>query len=55
MTDKEKLEKEIVEVQSTLVIIRNGGEFKGHTLGTIPTSLIADYNKVLSSWESCWW
>ena len=52
LEDKEKLEKEIIQVQSTLVTIRNGGEFKGQTLGTIPTSLITDYNNVLSSWES---
>ena len=52
LEDKEKLEKEIASVQSTLVTIRNGGEFKGQTLGTIPTSLITDYNNVLSSWES---
>jgi len=52
LKDKEKLEKEIAEVQSTLTTIRNGGEFKGQTLGTIPTALITDYNAVLSSWES---
>ena len=52
LEDKEKLEKEIASVQSILVTIRNGGEFKGQTLGTIPTSLITDYNNVLSSWES---
>lgn len=52
LEDKEKLEKEMVEVQSTLATIRNGGEFKGQTLGAIPTSLITDYNNVLSSWES---
>jgi len=50
--DKGELEKEIDEVQSTLEKIRSGGEFKGHTLGNIPTSLIPDYNKVLSSWET---
>ena len=52
LEDKEKLEKEIEEVQSTLTTIRNGGEFKGQELETIPTSLITDYNDVLSSWES---
>ncbi len=52
LEDKEKLEKEMAEVQSTLATIRNGGEFKGQTLGAIPTSLITDYNNVLSSWES---
>jgi signal transduction histidine kinase len=52
LEDKEKLGKEVTEVQSTLATIRNGGEFKGQTLGTIPTSLITDYNSVLSSWES---
>ena len=52
LEDKEKLGKEVAEVQSILATIRNGGEFKGQTLGTIPTSLITDYNSVLSSWES---
>ncbi|QLH05595.1 two-component sensor histidine kinase [Nitrosopumilus oxyclinae] len=52
LEDKEKLEKEITEVQLTLSTIRNGGEFKGHKLEIIPTSLITDYNEVLSSWES---
>lgn len=52
ITDKGELEKEITEVQSTLTTIRNGGEFKGQTLVEIPTSLITDYNSVLSSWES---
>lgn len=52
LDDKEKLGKEIAEVQLTLATIRNGGEFKGQTLETIPTSLITDYNAVLSSWES---
>lgn len=52
LQDKQKLEKEIAEVQSTLLTIRNGGEFKGQTLEIIPTSLITDYNDVLSSWES---
>jgi len=50
--DKGELEKEIDEVQSTLEKIRSGGEFKGQTLANIPTSLIPDYNKVLSSWET---
>lgn len=52
ITDKGELEKEITEVQSTLTTIRNGGGFKGQTLVEIPTSLITDYNSVLSSWES---
>jgi len=52
LEDKEKLEKEISDIQSTLTTIRDGGEFKGKTLDTIPTSLITDYNTVLSSWES---
>jgi len=50
--DKEDLEKEIQEVQSSLDVIRNGGMYRGQILETIPTSLIPDYNKVLSSWES---
>jgi len=52
ITDKGELEKEITAVQSTLLTIRDGGEFKGQTLAKIPTSLITNYNEVLSSWES---
>ena len=50
--DKEDLEKEIQEVQSSLDIIRHGGIYRGQTLETIPSSLISDFNKVTSSWES---
>ncbi|MCV0430322.1 HAMP domain-containing sensor histidine kinase [Nitrosopumilus sp.] len=50
--DKKILEKELAEVQTTLMKIRNGGELKGQNLEQIPTSLLTDYDEVLASWES---
>ena len=52
LDDKDDLEKEIEEVQTSLNVIRNGGIYRGQTLEVIPTSLVSDYDKVLSSWES---
>ena len=52
LDDKDDLEKEIEEVQTSLNVIKNGGIYRGQTLEVIPTSLVSDYDKVLSSWES---
>jgi signal transduction histidine kinase len=52
LDDKNDLEKEIEEIQLSLKAIKNGGIYKGQVLETIPTSLMSDYDKVLSSWES---
>ena len=50
--DKNELEKEIDEVQSTLLKIKNGGIVNGQNIAKIPTSLSSEYNKVLSSWKN---
>lgn len=50
--DKNELQKEIDEVQSTLLKIKNGGNINGQEISVIPPALILDYNKVYSSWEN---
>ncbi|MFQ5497026.1 MAG: sensor histidine kinase [Nitrosopumilus sp.] len=50
--DKNELQKEIEEVQTTLTIIKNGGTLREQTLAQVPPVLKTDYNKVISSWEN---
>ena len=50
--DKINLQKEIDEVESILIVIKNGGVIKNQTLEKIPSSISSVYDKVLSSWES---
>ncbi|MCV0366775.1 MAG: HAMP domain-containing histidine kinase [Nitrosopumilus sp.] len=50
--DKNELQKEIDEVQSTLLKIKNGGNINGQEISVIPPALVLDYNKVYSSWEN---
>jgi len=52
IADKDKLQKEVDAIQSTLNIIKNGGNVKGQTLEKIPSSLSSEYNKVSDSWDS---
>jgi signal transduction histidine kinase len=50
--DKEQLDKQILEVENIVDVIKNGGTIKGQSLEKIPSSLSSDYNKVAASWES---
>jgi len=50
--DKEQLDKQIIEVENIVYVIKNGGSVKGQSLEKIPSSLTSDYNKVSASWES---
>ncbi|MCH7560228.1 MAG: HAMP domain-containing histidine kinase [Thaumarchaeota archaeon] len=50
--DKEQLDKQILEVENIVDIIKNGGTIKGQSLEKIPSSLSLDYDKVAASWES---
>jgi len=50
--DKEQLDKQILEVENIVDVIKNGGTIKGQSLEKIPSSLSSDYNKVATSWES---
>jgi len=50
--DKDQLDKQILEVENVVDVIKNGGTIKGQSLEKIPSSLISDYDKVTTSWES---
>ena len=50
--DKEILDREISNVQSSLEKIKNGGNIEGQNLERIPPKLLSDYNKVSASWEN---
>ena len=50
--DKDQLDKQIIEVENIVDVIKNGGSIKGQSLEKIPSSLTTDYNKVTTSWES---
>jgi len=50
--DKEQLDKQILEVENIVDIIKNGGTIKGQSLEKIPSSLSLNYDKVAASWES---
>ena len=50
--DKEQLDKQILEVENIVDIIKNGGTIKGQSLEKIPSSLSLDYDKVAASWDS---
>jgi len=50
--DKDQLDKQIQEVEHIVNVIKNGGTIKGQSLDKIPSSLISDYDKLATSWES---
>ncbi len=50
--DKEQLDNQIQEVEKIIETIKNGGLVKGQTLDKIPPSLMSDYNKLATSWET---
>ncbi len=50
--DENKFQKEINEIQNTLIKIKDGGEIKGQKLEKIPQSLTPNFNKVSESWEN---
>ena len=50
--DKDQLDKQIQEVEHIVDIIKNGGTIKGQSLDKIPSSLMPDYIKLATSWES---
>ncbi len=52
LEDRDELEKEVEEVQSMLMKIKDGGTVKGKDIAKIPEGLYLEYNKVLSSWEN---
>ncbi|WP_255465119.1 HAMP domain-containing sensor histidine kinase [Nitrosopumilus sp. b3] len=52
LEDRDELEKEVEEVQSMLMKIKDGGTVKGKDIAKIPEGLYLEYNKILSSWEN---
>ncbi|NNM02247.1 MAG: HAMP domain-containing histidine kinase, partial [Nitrosopumilus sp.] len=52
LEDRDELEKEVEEVQSMLMKIKDGGTVKGKDIAKIPEGLYLEYNEVLSSWEN---
>lgn len=50
--DKDNLDKEIENTDLILTILKNGGAIKGQTVQKIPPSVISDYNKVITSWNT---
>ena len=50
--EKDQLDKQIQEVENIVDVIRNGGIVNNQRLDKIPSSLISDYNKLATSWES---
>ena len=50
--EKDQLDKQIQEVENIVDVIKNGGMINDQRLEKIPSSLISDYNKLATSWES---
>jgi len=50
--EKDQLDKQIQEVENIVDVIKNGGMINDQKLDKIPSSLISDYNKLATSWES---
>ncbi|MEK6831681.1 MAG: HAMP domain-containing protein, partial [Thermoproteota archaeon] len=50
--DKDNLNSEIENVDSILVMLKNGGVIKGQTIQKIPLAVTSNYNKVITSWNT---
>ena len=50
--DKDELNNEIGNVDSVLVMLKNGGTVNGQTIKKIPPSITSEYNKVITSWNT---
>ncbi len=50
--DKDNLNSEIENVDSVLVMLKNGGVIKGQTIQKIPLAVTSNYNKVITSWNT---
>jgi signal transduction histidine kinase len=50
--DKNNLNKEIENVDESLNILKKGGVIKGSTVQQIPLSLMSEYDKVVTSWNT---
>ena len=50
--DKDELNNEIENIDSVLVMLKNGGAIKGQTIQKIPPTVTSEYNKVVTSWNT---
>ena len=50
--DKDELNNEIENIDSVLVMLKNGGTIKGQTIQKIPPTVTSEYNKVVTSWNT---
>ncbi len=50
--DKDELNNEIENIDSILVMLKNGGVVKGQAIQKIPPTLTSEYNKVVTSWNT---
>ncbi|GDY16584.1 hypothetical protein LBMAG54_14400 [Nitrosopumilaceae archaeon] len=50
--DKDELNVEIENVDSVLVMLKNGGSVNGQTIQKTPPTVTSEYNKVVTSWNT---
>ncbi len=50
--DKDELNVEIENIDSVLVMLKNGGSVNGQTIQKIPSTITSEYNKVVTSWNT---
>ncbi|GBL42030.1 alkaline phosphatase synthesis sensor protein PhoR [Nitrosarchaeum sp.] len=50
--DKDELNVEIENVDSVLVMLKNGGSVNGQTIQKTPPTITSEYNKVVTSWNT---
>lgn len=50
--DKDELNNEIEDIDSVLVMLKNGGAIKGQTIQKIPPTITSEYNNVVTSWNT---
>ena len=49
--DKDELDKQILQVENTINVIKNGGTIKEQNVEKIPTELISEYNELSTMWQ----
>jgi signal transduction histidine kinase len=49
--DKDELDKQILQVENTINVIKNGGTIKEQKVEKIPTELISEYNELSTMWQ----
>lgn len=49
--DKDRLDKQILQVENTINVIKNGGTIKEQNVEKIPTALISEYKELSTTWQ----